>query len=383
MSLIQVIRKLCCCITELRGACCYPDGNCINETLQEFCLGTGGIGWHPGTDCTFDLCRNACCLPPNTPCNVTEEWDCDDLGPTPCGVCEGNYFPGFMCAAVECGSVVGACCLPNDGGCIDGVSNDECGEVFGIYQGDGTSCIDEDIVCVDFGACCQLLWNECGIFEYDCTFITETACRDLGGSWQKDLPCNPDPCPTACCCTVGGCAGPGTDSCSDAYRITTRILSASGQQCNRDLPTPAISCIATRNADNCSWECQSCGLREYCTDAGEFFPNAIQSMPVDCDESLPNSGRKESALTCSGMTITRAGPNQEWEINGGQTIMRWPHGNNPGGGNNFCVCAGCFCTFSALVGNDPCNRPNCCPPAGTYAWDTISGTCLNATGAIA
>jgi hypothetical protein len=120
------------------GACCLPDGGCI-ETTQEDCTAQGGTYWFGGEACTPDICEyipGACCGEYGD-CVDTDWWSCVRYYP-------GHWFiQGHTCAEV-CTFTGGACCL-RDGSC----------EV-----------IPE---------------------EYLCTYYEQ-------GIWLGQIPCTPDPC---------------------------------------------------------------------------------------------------------------------------------------------------------------------------------------------
>lgn len=76
------------------GACCLPDGSCI-EVVEADCLAQGGVFSAPGVACVEVSCpqpTGACCLPDGTCVEVTEE-DCGSLG----GIFSGDFT---TCASV-------------------------------------------------------------------------------------------------------------------------------------------------------------------------------------------------------------------------------------------------------------------------------------------
>jgi hypothetical protein len=101
---------------------------------------------------------------------------------------------GVAIDASCCCAEQGACCANGD--CTVGTQS-ECDEAEGEYQGDGTTCEDENIDCNPTGACCALDSD-------DCTIERQTDCTDIvGGNFQgADSVCEPNPCPD---CTDGFC----------------------------------------------------------------------------------------------------------------------------------------------------------------------------------
>ncbi len=108
-----------------------------------------------------------------------------DLGTSPLGFFSWNHVhntgadfdvPYMNYAAdllIECVGVatIGACCH-TDGGCVTESSN-ACGNVGGIYLGNGTACGTD--ICPDFGACC---------FSDGCTISSEDDCTGVAGTWH-------------------------------------------------------------------------------------------------------------------------------------------------------------------------------------------------------
>ena len=80
------------------GACCFPDGSCMDDMVQAECEGQGG-----------------------------------------------TYMGhGITCDEVECvPQPQGACCY-SDGSCSDDLTQAECEGEGGIYMGDGTTCAEVD-----------------------------------------------------------------------------------------------------------------------------------------------------------------------------------------------------------------------------------------------
>ncbi|MCZ6494030.1 MAG: hypothetical protein O6933_08125 [Planctomycetota bacterium] len=118
------------------GACCLPDGSCIDVTETQ-CQTQGGAYQGDGAMCDGANCPafGACCIPFDI-CEVTTIQVCIEMG----GVL---WAPGQDCETFPC-PPLGACCRP-DGTCqITGQRF--CENTFdGTYQGDGVKC--QDISC--------------------------------------------------------------------------------------------------------------------------------------------------------------------------------------------------------------------------------------------
>ena len=227
------------------GACCLPSGSCVDirEAGETTCNNLGGV-FQLGRLCIDDVCGGACCLDSGQCTNVTIS-TCFELNGSyqlgvicsddPCGsgggnfgaccldsvtigadgtslnsgscvyvseeTCEnfdGTYFSGSDCSDIVC---FGACCLPK-GGCED-VSVRTCeDQLFGSFQGAGTTC--DTITCTPRGGCCVDVDGD-GVQD-ECVDITNEVCAALNGVYSgNDIDCNTDPCDGATTPVLGGC----------------------------------------------------------------------------------------------------------------------------------------------------------------------------------
>ena len=203
-------------------ACVCGSGWTSFANLPGFCTPSGD--WvlratYPPVNCTSD--PGACCVGMN--CQELDIVDCNNTG----GAFQGQ---GTTCAEIECGTGVGACCIPDTGACIE-FDMDTCLLVDGLYMGEGTAC--DDVTCFPEGACClpsgacigPVSPEDClavaGTFEGDGTSCASIECPQpegacCGGSWCLDLG-------EEDCAAVGGdwhgdgseCADP--TACSDCH----------------------------------------------------------------------------------------------------------------------------------------------------------------------
>ncbi len=92
---------------------------------------------------------------------------------------------GFGVAGfAPCPGATGACCNP-EAECVL-LSEPECLDIGGEYQGDGEPCIPETCLLARAGACC---------FDEDCMVTTFSECEGAGGLWLGDgVDCESDPC---------------------------------------------------------------------------------------------------------------------------------------------------------------------------------------------
>jgi hypothetical protein len=116
---------------ELVQACCFPSG-CVNLTPTN-CLGAGGTPGGPGTACATFNCNpiGACCLPDGSCVDAVLPTDCASAG----GTYQGD---DVQCATVTCPEPFGACCFAS-GFCIELVESD-CTIAGGSWAGPLTDC---------------------------------------------------------------------------------------------------------------------------------------------------------------------------------------------------------------------------------------------------
>ncbi len=117
------------------------------------------------------------------------------------------------------GGGVGACCY--DDGTCDDLTESDCNDAEGNWQGPGTTCADDPNPCL--GACCE--------GEGGTTCVpdsTPDSCADDGGTFQDfGSTCDPNPCiVTGACCPPDG-SGCSTLSEEDCAGIGGRFLGGS------------------------------------------------------------------------------------------------------------------------------------------------------------
>lgn len=117
-------------------ACCLPDGGCVEVPAgNSVCADLlGGTLMGPGTDCLSVACDGACCLPEDGAC-------IEHVGPGTCAGLGGTFAGlGTDCEPSPCAVPRGACCLP-DGSCVDEVTANVCDlSLGGAWNGPGSAC---------------------------------------------------------------------------------------------------------------------------------------------------------------------------------------------------------------------------------------------------
>ena len=190
-----VIRAVVDC-GELSGACCLPDGSCVEVTSSQ-CAASDGDYQGDLTDCGSVSCPQplgACCIEATGGCLDLTEDDCAVVG----GIWSGWDTD---CATYVC-FPIGACCLP-DGSCEDELSPEDCAALDGVFQGDGTDCATVDCpepqgaCCFPSGGCLVLAAADCAIGAgtwmgggTDCSDVnqngTADACETCDGDTDHD-----------------------------------------------------------------------------------------------------------------------------------------------------------------------------------------------------
>lgn len=117
-------------------ACCFEGGGCV-QFPEDVCLNAGGISNGPGSECGEIVCfpMGACCLP---------DGSCiDDLSPEDCAALDGAFQgDDTTCAGTNCPAPVGACCF--DTGFCFITEEANCTAANGTWFGPGSNCDDSD-----------------------------------------------------------------------------------------------------------------------------------------------------------------------------------------------------------------------------------------------
>lgn len=185
----------------LLGACCDPvNGTCSDGVVEADCLSGGDTFQGEGSDCVSDPCpepTGACCLGGANCLSATESL-CVSGGFDYAG--NGSQCPG-ACA-------LGACCNPTDGTCSES-TNFDCTSDGGNYLGAGTSCMPNQCP-QPTGACCNV-----GPSQTCFPGQTAAACSGIG-DWAGPG----TTCPCAGCSTPGDLDGDGDIDLIDLAEFT-------------------------------------------------------------------------------------------------------------------------------------------------------------------
>ncbi len=179
------------------GACCGPNGGCLETTAQE-CAAAGGVAFYPNTPCSEAPCHlatSACCLP-NGSCAMLSSQECEQAG--------GQFHPGSGCATITCAPRE-ACCLP-DGSCTM-LTGQDCQAAGGLPI-PGFDCSQ---------VTCQQPLEACCLPNGQCVMTTSEKCISGGGLPQGvGSDCSTVTCPQpleACCLPSGECVMATKDQC--------------------------------------------------------------------------------------------------------------------------------------------------------------------------
>ena len=228
------------------GACCFPDGSCAS--MNYLCCVEAGGEFNPYESClgdsdgdgNDDLCvepieEGACCFSDGS-CLTTTETDCNNQG--------GNYEGD----GTQCSGSIEACCL-SDGGCLMADAYCCVEEFGGTPEGPGTECYD-------IGGCC--------LPDGSCTWMYLECCVDMGGDFI-DGGCAEE---TGACCVDGSCVMVDRKCCTDIM-------------------------YGTWIGGNCS-EPQACCLPD----------GSCQNMdPACCSDWQYNGTPQGEGTSCSGQTM--------------------------------------------------------------------------------
>jgi len=146
------------CVGNCVGACCAPDQTC-DELDPSTCQGADGAYQGPNTTCATTQCSGACCTSNG----------CVTTSPAACNLTDFMGL-GTVCAEIDC---VGSCCH-SDTECFDAFTITSCNQVGGAFRGRGTRCASTDC----FGACC--------LIEKACVETTAVGCAKFTGLYQGD-----------------------------------------------------------------------------------------------------------------------------------------------------------------------------------------------------
>jgi hypothetical protein len=187
------------CPPVLPGACCLPDGSCV-ETKPGECIALGGVYQGDGVNCSGQcpVTTGACCFEDGGCADVETDAECEALG----GVFLGS---GTRCAD-GCPSFAGACCMTG-GSCVVADGPQDCAAQGGVFQGAGTDCVGG----------CPALMGACCLEDGSCVFVHLDECAAQFGAFQGvGTECS-DACPSlvgACCFADGSCTILGPQACA-------------------------------------------------------------------------------------------------------------------------------------------------------------------------
>lgn len=181
-------------------------------------------------DC--DEATGACCLVQGSCATDVTESDCVQVS----GVYQGD---GTNCVGVNCPVLLGACCK-SDGTCVDGISSSACAGMSGTYQGNGTDC--GTVNCPQPAQAC------CNPANGFCAMQTPDACLGFGGVPQgAGTVCvgpSANQCPTGACCLPNGNCLPAATPAQCAAQ--SGVYQGNGVTCGQvSCPQPQGACCLT------------------------------------------------------------------------------------------------------------------------------------------
>jgi len=265
----------------LTGGCCLPDGSCESLTFED-CTAGGGLNWVQGVDCG-NACPGACCLFEGGGIGLVT---CEEVGQVDCDA-QGGYFQGngTLCDDTDC-TPFGACCAP-DGTCTTAFEAD-CIAAGGSYQGNESQCAN---------VTCEVLIGACCASDGSCVDAVELDCVDSGGTFQgSGNLCSPDSCvlPTGACCADDGSCTVSTGN--DCVASGGSYL-GDGTTCTPNLcpqpPAPGACCLPSGTCDErVIADCAAAGG----TFQGEGVACADVSCPLPPDDFYRGSGTEKGSV---------------------------------------------------------------------------------------
>ncbi len=154
-----------CPIGDVLGACCLPDGTCLDLDYEK-CVYEGGNYAGDGTSCYEALDAGTCEPPPTGACCVDDT--CSEQTAELCHRAGGLYYgdgtqciDGDRCPDSE-EPALGACCLPS-GQCVD-ATEEECLRTDGLWL-DDESC--DDAITSTGGTLVSTGWDNTALGNFD------------------------------------------------------------------------------------------------------------------------------------------------------------------------------------------------------------------------
>lgn len=259
------------------GACCLPDGSCVDVTSELECIGTfSGFFQGPGTLCANVDCTGpgACCLPTGACIDITG-------GAVECAGLNGTFIALVSCSTNPCPTALPEACCFRDGTCQDIIA---------------VTCISQGGVPQGFGlACAAVTCGDCCFTDGSCIVTGVLSCINAGGNPGVGgvTPCDPNPCPQnnpeACCFSDGTCQDLNPPICI----FLGGIPAGGGSNC------------ATFNCGTI----QACCLPDgSCVDATDIFCDNMGGIPQGPGTACANTECPEACCfvdgTCQDLTPT-------------------------------------------------------------------------------
>ena len=222
------------------GACCLPNGTCLDGQAQSACTGQNGTFQGDGS-----TCGTVTCPQPSAACCFTNG-QCLNMTSVNCSTAGGNWLPGSSCSGSTCPT--GSCCLPM-GQCLSGVTSAECSTQGGTFRGVGTTCASP---CPQpSGACCLSNGNCLTLTQVDCGVIP-------GSNWAGALTSCATACAQPCYANCDTSTGSPVLTANDFQCFLNRF--AAGQSyanCDQSTGTPNLTandfqCFLDRFASGCT-----------------------------------------------------------------------------------------------------------------------------------
>ncbi len=293
------------------GACCIPDGTCLNTTGPT-CVASSMLGVFHATcnddgvtnclvdsECPDDIgsCDNKACVGGiRDGLSCTSSLDCIAGDGICVGMCTGGSNDTFACLNdTGCPDIVGVCvgqscdapsvscnteeCCFADGHCED-ISANACGLRGATSGGVGTSCS---------AASCAADRDSCCFNDGSCSVLTELDCNAAGGQYLNDG----SDCVIGACSALGSCCQPN-HSCSELVTLAECALLGGTFNVNPDCSL--ATCPGTGGCCTDIATCFTLSQSECSAIAGTYFGD---DTVCGQDAICPTGGCCAADGTCS------------------------------------------------------------------------------------
>lgn len=315
------------CIVQI----CPVGWSSFGQLTQGVCRPSGDWVIKANYECAFELSVGACCQPDGMCLDDIVNTVCQQFGP------DATFYEGQSCDMVDCPDPVGGCCAL--GTCLTSQTEQECLAFEGTFLGGGSNCAGSPCAA---GACCSP--------DGTCEEVTESECVASGGTFQgANVTCGDADCPqpTGACCFGDICVDDQLQqNCEVSGNWQGAFSLCESVTCN-DCLTATI--IGSSPADGSVDARQPSAV----DDGDERYGLGTGADPILI--TLDQAGSPECFSVCENVVDLDLGPNtivQVTDMGGGTYAVELSHPITPGGVTTIAYEGdGSFARFTAHPGN--------------------------------